>query len=304
MGGTSSQAGICSSLGGTAPDKQQEDEVEAAAAQLKQLWLADVSSTHVTTAAGVQMPRLIYGTAWKETRIGPGATAELTRQAICAGFVGIDTACQPKHYHEPGVGDGLRQLFNDGTVSRENLFLQTKFSRNQDPASAPYDMQLPIAERVAQSVQLSLGNLGVEWLDSLVLHSPYTRHVDTMAAWSAMEAEVRAGRVKQLGVSNLRSLQQLTRLYDEATIKPAVVQMRFHDKTGFEREMRVWCKSHDVYFQSFWTLKSSNKELLKRSEMVQLAAKCVPISRESVYVLWPLPQVECGLCVMTHALTN
>ncbi|CAF4276806.1 unnamed protein product [Rotaria sp. Silwood2] len=53
----------------------------------------EMSCTTVTTNAGVQMPRLIYGTAWKKE-----ATKDLVIQAVLNGFRGIDTACQPKHY--------------------------------------------------------------------------------------------------------------------------------------------------------------------------------------------------------------
>jgi hypothetical protein len=52
-----------------------------------------MSATTVTTNAGIQMPRLIYGTAWKKE-----ATTSLVIKAILNGFRGIDTACQPKHY--------------------------------------------------------------------------------------------------------------------------------------------------------------------------------------------------------------
>ena len=52
-----------------------------------------MSATTVTTNAGIQMPRLIYGTAWKKE-----ATTQLVVKAILNGFRGIDTACQPKHY--------------------------------------------------------------------------------------------------------------------------------------------------------------------------------------------------------------
>jgi CBS domain-containing protein len=48
------------------------------------------------------VPGILYGTAWKGDR-----TAALVEAAITLGFRGVDTACQPKHYHEPGVGDGL-----------------------------------------------------------------------------------------------------------------------------------------------------------------------------------------------------
>lgn len=232
----------------------------------------DVSEPNVTTAAGVVMPRLIYGTAWKETRVGPGATARLVVEAVQAGFTGIDTACQPKHYHEPGVGEALRQLFSEG-VGRGDLFIQTKFSRNQDLETIPYSAMASIPAQVAESMcefsmaplacsrvavlcnmrssstqfmhdvmsAISLANLGVEYVDSLVLHSPYPTHSDTMQAWRAMETTVEAGQCRQLGISNVKAMSQLERLWDEATVKPAVVQMRFHAKTNFEREMRAWC---------------------------------------------------------------
>eukprot|EP01046_Picozoa_sp_COSAG06_P056237 COSAG06_NODE_10574_length_1656_cov_2.099550_2_plen_135_part_00 len=97
MGQTASQ--ICEATAVTPPEMQD--------------WV-DVSEPTVTTAAGVTMPRLIYGTAWKETRVGPGATARLVAEAVRAGFTGIDTACQPKHYHEPGVGECTRQRCTEG----------------------------------------------------------------------------------------------------------------------------------------------------------------------------------------------
>ncbi len=44
------------------------------------------------------MPPIMYGTAWKKEQ-----TEELVVEAVKQGFRGIDTACQPKHYYEPGM---------------------------------------------------------------------------------------------------------------------------------------------------------------------------------------------------------
>ena len=52
------------------------------------------SAMNLTTMSGLPVP-IIYGTAWKKER-----TAELVIAAVLAGFRGIDTACQPKHYQE------------------------------------------------------------------------------------------------------------------------------------------------------------------------------------------------------------
>jgi hypothetical protein len=72
-----------------------------------------------------KIPRLVYGTAWKK-----GKTADLVYQALRAGFRGVDTAAQPRHYQEELVGDGIRRAIKDGIVERKDLFVglhHTKF---------------------------------------------------------------------------------------------------------------------------------------------------------------------------------
>jgi len=64
-------------------------------------------------------PPVIYGTAWKKEN-----TKELVAEAITAGFRAIDTAAQPRHYREELVGDALRQVFESGTVTREQIFVR------------------------------------------------------------------------------------------------------------------------------------------------------------------------------------
>jgi len=64
------------------------------------------------------MPRLLYGTAWKKDD-----TAELVYQALKAGFRGIDTAAQPKHYREDLVAQGVRRAIAEGIVTRQDLFV-------------------------------------------------------------------------------------------------------------------------------------------------------------------------------------
>lgn len=210
-----------------------------------------VLSEFVTTRAGVQMPRLIYGTAWKKER-----TEDLVRRAVAAGFKGIDTAGQPKHYFEPGVGAALKTLFSSG-LAREAVFIQTKVNRNY---AAELNPDANISTCVEFAIAKSLSNLGIEYVDSLVLHSPYRKHEETMEAWRAMEKAVQKGLVRQLGISNVRSLQELQRVHSEASIKPVVVQQRFYAETNFEHDMRLWCTQNGVHFQSFWTLTANSKQ--------------------------------------------
>lgn len=220
----------------------------------------------VTTAAGVQMPRLIYGTAWKKER-----TAQLVEQALKAGFWGIDTACQPKHYFEPGVGTALSVLAAEG-IKRETLYVQTKFTPidGQDPMKIPYDPSAPLPEQVRQSFTASLRNLKTDYLDGLVLHSPLFPFKHLMRVWNAMEAIATEGGTRQIGISNCYDLRTLQRLYDEAEVKPAVLQNRFYADTEFDRDIRRFCKEKGIVYQSFWSL-TANPQLLGSDPVIRAA---------------------------------
>jgi diketogulonate reductase-like aldo/keto reductase len=103
------------------------------------------------SVAGVRVPSFVYGTAWKEAH-----TERLTRLALEAGFRGIDTANQRRHYHEAGVGAAIAAAIASRLVRRDELFLQTKFTSvgGQDHR-LPYD---PTADPATQVRQVPLSS--------------------------------------------------------------------------------------------------------------------------------------------------
>lgn len=226
-----------------------------------------VEQKWLTTSAGVKMPWIIYGTAWKKDR-----TADLVVKAIQAGFRGIDTAGQPKHYNEPQVGEALLRLRDHG-VERKDIFLQTKFTplSGQDPRQVPYDKNASVELQVAQSFETSKKNLQTEYVDSLVLHSPMAPHALLMRVWKAMEKIQNSGGALQLGISNCYTSEVIKSLYADANVKPAVVQNRFYQETGYDADLRHWCSNHGVIYQSFWTL-TANPHILA-SNIVRTIAK-------------------------------
>jgi diketogulonate reductase-like aldo/keto reductase len=212
------------------------------------------------------IPPLIYGTAWKKEK-----TAELVEKAILSGFRGIDTACQPKHYHEEGVGEALERLVKQN-MGRKDLFIQTKFTplSGQDPNRIPYDPHAPLSEQVKQSFSTSLKNLKIEFIDSLLLHSPLNTHEQTMQAWQSMEELHKKGAVGVLGISNCYDLPTFKLLYEEAKIKPSVLQNRFYNETGYDKILRKWCLERNVSYQSFWTL-TANPQILNHPHVIKMA---------------------------------
>jgi diketogulonate reductase-like aldo/keto reductase len=192
--------------------------------------------------------------------------------AIRQGFRGIDTACQPKHYDEAGAGAGVAASLKLG-VARADLYLQTKFTpvSGQDPMRIPYDPGAPLAEQVAQSFAASLRHLRTDYLDCLVLHSPLPTAEQTRSVWRAFESLVDAGGVRQLGISNCYELADIEQLYQEARIKPAIVQNRFYADTGYDRGIREFCGRQRMLYQSFWTL-TANPQILGHATVAALAA--------------------------------
>jgi diketogulonate reductase-like aldo/keto reductase len=219
---------------------------------------------------GFQVPRFLYGTAWKEDQ-----TQRLTVLALRQGFRGIDTANQRRHYHEAAVGQAIAASIASGLVARGELFLQTKFTfrRGQDHR-LPYDPKAPIPVQVEQSFASSLEHLGVTAIDSYLLHGP-TQSIGLAApdweAWRAMETIHKSGRTRFLGISNV-TLEQLQLLCQQARVRPHFVQNRCFAVQGWDRRVREFCAAKGLVYQGF-SLLTANRVAMARPELDAIAER-------------------------------
>ncbi|MDO9105745.1 MAG: aldo/keto reductase [Methylovulum sp.] len=226
--------------------------------------------SRLITHRGVTIPSFLYGTAWKEEQ-----TETLTYNAIKAGFLGIDTANQRRHYYEAGVGNAVKRAIDERRLQRAELFLQSKFTfiSSQDQR-LPYDPNADYRTQVRQSFASSLEHLHTDYLDSYVLHGPSTGlglgDAD-WAVWQAMEDLQQAGVVKLLGVSNV-NFGQLQMLIAQADVKPAFVQNRCYARTQWDAEIRGLCREHDVIYQGF-SLLTANATALQSAGMARIAQR-------------------------------
>jgi len=217
----------------------------------------------------VLLPSFMYGTAWKKE-----ATTRLVELAVASGFTAIDTANQLIHYQEALVGEALLALAKKG-VKRETLFLQTKFtSVDGQGGRTPYDSSADLTTQVRQSFDSSLKHLHTDYVDSYVLHAPFSRRGLGEAdweVWAAMEELYQSGKTKMIGISNVAA-GQLAQLCEQAKVKPMVVQNRCFAALGWDMEVREICRANGIVYQGF-SLLTANREVLAAPEIHAIAKR-------------------------------
>ncbi|MBA3912625.1 MAG: aldo/keto reductase [Acidobacteriales bacterium] len=216
------------------------------------------------------IPDFLYGTAWKEER-----TESLIELALRAGFRGIDTANQRRHYYEAAVGRGLASAYQDGIVTRSDVFLQTKFTyRAGQDHRLPYDPSESFGKQVEQSLSSSLEHLRTDYVDSFVLHGPASGRGWTesdVEVWEAMVREQEKGRTRFLGVSNI-SQAQLRHMFAVHSVLPTFVQNRCFARLGWDREVRICCAAHNMIYQGF-SLLTANVEVVHHPLVAAIAER-------------------------------
>lgn len=169
----------------------------------------------------------------------PGEVRGAVAAALKLGYRHVDAASV--YGNEAEVGEALRSSVAEGVVARADVFLTSKLWVTECSGT---DEQ--VASQVRAALTKGLSALGTSYLDLYLVHWPfflrpgcttfppplkadvlgYDRHA-YLRVWRALEAEVDAGRVRAIGVSN-HSAKKIADLWDDARIKPAVAQVEAH----------------------------------------------------------------------------
>ena len=166
----------------------------------------DFNSKTVKLNSGYEMPILGLGT-WT---LSNEEAENSVYHALKDGFRLIDTA---RYYQcETGVGKGIKKAVEEGIVKREDVFVTSKIM--------PSDY-----ERAAQGINDSLRDLGLDYIDLMLIHQPGS---NDEAVYKAMEQAVRDGKVRSIGISNYYTPEAFDEVMSYAQIPPAVIQNENH----------------------------------------------------------------------------
>ncbi|THV02968.1 Aldo/keto reductase [Dendrothele bispora CBS 962.96] len=178
---------------------------------------------------GHQMPTIAFGTGskWKWHDV-----TSYVEQAIDAGFSHIDTAAF--YETEEYVGAAIKE----SGLARSELFVTTKCG---------LDVTL------TQSLEDSLDNLSLEYVDLYLIHNPAFVS-DIQLAWHEMEKLKERGLTKSIGVSNYK-LHQLEETVQFAKVKPAVHQISLNPYNYTEmKPILDFCKAEGIVVEAYSSL--------------------------------------------------
>ena len=197
---------------------------------------------------GNKIPAVGFGVFLIENN---GPTYEAVKLALKAGYRHIDTAAA--YFNESDVGRAVK----DSGIAREEIFITSKLW-----------LQDHGYEAAKKAVDVSLKNLGVEYMDLYLIHQPYG---DVLGAWRALEEAKRVGKIKSIGVSNM-SPKIYSELVSQFSTLPAVNQVECNP-TFQQKELRSLMDKDGVKLEAWYPLGHGNRELLTNSAIVEMAHK-------------------------------
>lgn len=207
---------------------------------------------------GVEIPVLALGTWF----IDDDKVEEAVKSAVKLGYRHIDTA--QAYGNEQGVGKGIRSC----DVPREQIFVTSK-------VAAEYKTY----EEAAASIDRSLANMGLDYIDMMIIHSPQPwdkvnqsedRYVEgNRAAWRALEDAYKARKLRAIGVSNFLQ-EDIENLWETAEIKPMVNQVLCHISNS-PLELIDYCQKKGLAMEAYSPV--AHGEALKNKAIADMAEK-------------------------------
>ncbi|KAM5344197.1 hypothetical protein ACJ41O_012734 [Fusarium nematophilum] len=251
--------------------------------------------------SGYTIPAVGLGT-WQS---GPNEVAHAVEFALKHGYRHIDAAAT--YDNEAEVGAGIKA----SGVPREDFFLTSKLWNTHHRG-----------EDVEEAVDQSLKDLGTDYLDLYLIHWPisfkkpanpkerfpidpadegvHVVEVPIKETWQAMEALVKKGKLRSIGISNF-TREKTEEILEFAEIKPAVNQIEAHPYLQ-QPGLLEWSKQQNILITAYSPSGNNIYNLPKAIDdpAVITIAKDVGKTPAQVLIQWA---VQRGTVVLPKSVT-
>ena len=226
----------------------------------------------ITLNNGVTIPILGFGVF----QIPVAETKQAVLDAIAAGYRHFDTA--QAYANEKEVG----QAIAESRLPREEFFITSKVWLDN------YGY-----EKARQSVLDSLEKMGLDYLDLMLLHQPFS---DYYGAYRTLEDLYREGKLQAIGVSNFYP-DRLSDLVAFTEITPQINQVETHpfNQQIFAQENMV---KNKVQIESWATFAEGRNGIFTNPVLEEIGRKYGK-STAQVMVRW---QVQRGIVCLTKTV--
>lgn len=256
------------------------------------------------------MPKLKLNTGACISAVGlgtwqadPGLVKQAVKEAVKVGYRHID--CAKAYKNEDEVGEALQELFKEGVVKREDLWITSKlWCTDHNPAD------------VEPALDGSIERLQCGYLDLYLMHWPVALKKDAQgtgpddfaplnvaATWAAMEKCYEKGKAKAIGISNF-SVEKTKDLLSKCKVRPAVNQVECHPLWQ-QKKLWPYLKSEGIHLTAYSPIGSSNSpfatiNVLELPTVTKLAEK-YKRSPSQIVLRWNIQQGHSVLPKSTHA---
>ena len=194
---------------------------------------------------GVRIPKLGFGVF----RMDDAQVRATVPAALESGYRLIDTAS--RYYNEKALGAALAEA----GIPRKELFVTTKLWLKDHGQAKTKD-----------AFQVSLDNLGLDYLDLYLIHQPFN---DYYGAWRAMEELLDEGRVRAIGVSNF-STDRYFDLVSHSRVAPTVNQIETHPLNQ-QVDAQAFMSEHGTVLQAWGPLGQGSQDVLTNETLAGIA---------------------------------
>jgi alcohol dehydrogenase (NADP+) len=235
---------------------------------------------HLTTTLSndLHIPNLGLGT-WKSDKSQVAAAVELAITEV--GIRHID--CASIYGNEVEIGQAFSSSLTTKKITRDELFVTSKlWNTDHEPAQVELACRKTLKDLQLEYLDLYLIHWGVafahgEGLEPLDENGKVkTMPVSTQQTWEAMEALVKKGLVKSIGVANFTTTM-LVDLLSYAQIKPVTNQIELHPYNA-QAALVEFCHDHQIAVTAYsplgspGALKSGEPQLLADKVITEIAA--------------------------------